>query len=150
MYNRWATVADWESELSTAVANDKSMDAGLPVYPFIWPQWDNGASGQLTSSDWNTEVTYLESDTQGAIVWANASTALNTGSSTSAATKLLAATGPQGIRESCNSSAGPALAPGASWSTTLQIAVPSTETDQTALLEGNYGTGFRRLIAIVP
>lgn len=44
----------------------------------------------------------------------------------------------------------PALAPGAPRSTTLDIAVPSAETDQTALLEINDGTGFRRLTVIIP
>jgi len=43
----------------------------------------------------------------------------------------------------------PALAPGGSFSTTLSVTVPSSETDQTALLRIDYGSGFRRLTVIV-
>lgn len=61
----------------------------------------------------------------------------------------LAVAGPQGIAESYSSKAVPALAPGGSFSTTLDVTVPSSETDQTALLQINYGSGFRRLTVIV-
>ncbi|WP_186526032.1 NEW3 domain-containing protein [Leekyejoonella antrihumi] len=201
MYNRWATVADWKAELSAAVSNDKSMDSSLPIYPFIWPMWDNGSSAELSAADWTTEFRDLEPSTQGAIVWANSATTLDTtscgwlsdlsyemsvldnkqstgpltvtaavpntceishgattavpltitnnGTSTSVATTLSAQPGPQGITEAYTSAAVPALAPGASYSTTLNITVPSSVTDQTALLQINYGTGFRRLTVIV-
>lgn len=201
MYNRWATVADWKNELNAAVANDKSMDSGLPIYPFIWPLWDNGSSGELSAADWSTEFGDLESSTQGAIVWANSATALdatscgwlsdlayemsviendqsagpltvtaavpntceisrgattavpltitNNGTSTSAATTLSAQSGPQGTTEAYSSKGVPALAAGGSFSTTLNVAVPASETDQTALLRIDYGTGFRRLTVVV-
>jgi len=202
MYNRWATVADWKNELSAAVANDKSMDSGLPIYPFIWPLWDNGStSGELSAADWSTEFSDLEASTQGAIVWANSATGLDTsscgwlsdlayemsvieneqsagpltvtaavpntceithgattavavtltnnGTSATAATTLSAQAGPQGITESYSAKAVPALAPGGSFSTTLSVTVPSSETDQTALLRIDYGSGFRRLTVIV-
>lgn len=74
----------------------------------------------------------------------------NDGKSTSAATTLKAESRPQNIRESYTSASVLALEPGASRSTTLDITVPSAETDQSALLEVDYGTAFRRLTVIVP
>jgi hypothetical protein len=202
MYNRWATVADWENELNAAVANDHAMDSALPIYPYLWPQWDNGGSGQLSGPDWNTEFGRVQALTQGAIVWADSATTLgagscgwlgdlaremslltgtqssgpltvttkvpgtcetdrgsatsvqvtltNAGGSATAATTLRAASGPQGITESYGATVVPSLAAGASWSTTLSLTVPSSETDQTALLKIDYGTGSGRLTVIVP
>lgn len=77
-------------------------------------------------------------------------TLTNNGTTTSAATTLRPASGPQGITESYGSTSVPALAPGASWSTTLSLTVPSSETDRTALLRINYDGGFGRLTVIIP
>lgn len=202
LYNRWATVADWENELDAAVANDHAMDSALPIYPYLWPQWDNGSSGQLSGPDWDTEFARVQAQTQGAIVWADAATTLGSGScgwlgdlaremslltgtqssgpltvttqvpntcaavrgsstavtvtltdkgtATTAATTLRSASGPQGITGTFAATAVPALAPGASWSTTMSLAVPSGETDQTALVRIAYDGGFGRLTVIVP
>jgi hypothetical protein len=202
MYNRWATVADWENEFDAAVADDHAMDSALPIYPYLWPLWDNGSGGQLSGPDWSTEFAQVQAKTQGAIIWANAATSLgsgscgwlgdlahemsllggtqssgplgvtakvpntceigrglttavpltltNKGTSTSAATTLKALSGPQGITGSYASTAVPALAPGASWSTTLSLTVPAAESSQTALLRIDYGTGFGRLTVIIP
>ncbi len=69
MYNRWSTVADWESELSTAVADDQAIDSSLPVYPYLEAVWDTGDTGYLSGDDWDTEYQYLEASVPGAVLW---------------------------------------------------------------------------------
>ncbi|MEY9849546.1 hypothetical protein [Streptacidiphilus sp. MAP5-3] len=205
MYNRWATTSDWSSELSAAVSNDRAISSSLPIYPYVWGQWDtSGTSGNawLSGTDWDSEFKTLEAQTQGAILWGNMPTdssgcgflgafsaemgALtgtsshgpltvsasppnscviprgamttvpftvnNNGSSTSTATSLADTTATQSI------TVGnfeywdiPALASGASWGPdTLNVTVPSSATETTALLYINYGTGVQRLAVIIP
>jgi len=70
MYNRWSTVADWESELSTAVSNDESIDSSLPIYPYLEAIWDtSGDSAYLSGDDWDTELKDLEASVPGAVLW---------------------------------------------------------------------------------
>lgn len=80
MYNRWASVSAWETELTAAVANDRAISSSLPIYPFVWGWWDNGTTGQLTGPDWDAEINYLESRTQGAIVWAGSTSVIGSAS----------------------------------------------------------------------
>lgn len=70
MYNRWSTVADWESELSTAVSNDQEIDSSLPIYPYLEAIWDTGSSSAyLSGDDWDTEFQDLEATVPGAVLW---------------------------------------------------------------------------------
>ncbi|WP_435127567.1 COG1470 family protein [Actinacidiphila sp. bgisy144] len=75
-------------------------------------------------------------------------TVTNNGTATSAATVMRPVAGPQGITESYTYYDVPALAPGGTWTTTLSITVPAAQTDGSALLEIDYGTGFQRLTVI--
>ena len=202
MYTRWSTMSTWQSKLSAAVSNDHSMNSALPIYPYLWPQSDYLSGNPFTSStDWNTEVTSVEAQAQGAIIWSNttpldssacgwlgetaylnsvlqgdpsygpltvtptvpntcllsrdATTTIpvqftNNGTSTTSTATLQPVSGLQGITETYTATSIPALAPGASWSTTLQVTVPATETDTTALLHIHYTTGDRRLTVIIP
>lgn len=203
LYTRWSTMAQWQTELNAAVANDHSIDSSLPIYPYIWPQYDNQSTKPFTTyTDWDRQLKAVEAQTQGAIVWSgttalgssacgwlgamsyetgvlqgstshgpltvtatppntceltrSAETAIpvtftNNTSATSAAATLQTHAGQQGITESNWQYWDiPSLAPGASFSTTLYVTVPSTETDTTALLHITYDTGDQRLAVIIP
>jgi hypothetical protein len=70
MYNRWSTVADWETELSDAIANDDAINSSLPIYPYLWALWDTSSdTSYLDGSDWGTEFSDLEASVPGAILW---------------------------------------------------------------------------------
>lgn len=70
MYNRWSSTSTWSTELSDAVANDRAISSSLPIYPYVWAAWDtSGNSSWLSGTDWDSEFTQLESQTQGAILW---------------------------------------------------------------------------------
>lgn len=69
LYNRWASVAAWKTELNAAVADDHAIDAALPIYPYVWQQWDNGGSGVLSGVDWDVEFQALQGAVQGAVLW---------------------------------------------------------------------------------
>lgn len=70
MYNRWASVSDWESELSSAVSNDDAIASPLPIYPYLEAVWDTGSdTGYLDGDDWDTEFKDLEASVPGAVLW---------------------------------------------------------------------------------
>ncbi|HWG26388.1 hypothetical protein [Actinospica sp.] len=69
MYNRWSSTSTWASELSTAVSNDHSIDSALPIYPYVEAIWDDGSSGYLSGTDWDSEFQQIESRTQGVVLW---------------------------------------------------------------------------------
>ncbi|MBB6406784.1 hypothetical protein [Arthrobacter sp. AZCC_0090] len=203
MYTYYSTLSGWDNALNLAVTHDQSLNPALPIYPYIWPQWDNSGTSHpfISASDWTHILTSLQAQTQGAILWSSndsldatacgwvgvtsdqaavltgtqsygpltisaatpdtcsltrgATTAVgvtvtNNGKNASAPATLQPVAGQQGITESYSDPNIPTLPPGRSWTTTLNITVPSTETDTTALLHINYGTGDQHLTVVVP
>jgi|GEM_PF-2723854 len=62
--------ADWDATMDAAIANDRSLAPGQPIYPYISPHWDGTPDGTYMSGNtWGHTVTYLESRTEGAVVW---------------------------------------------------------------------------------
>ncbi|MEY9956631.1 carbohydrate binding domain-containing protein [Streptacidiphilus sp. MAP5-52] len=64
---------NWTNLVTGSITNDNQIAPGQPIYGYIWPQWDS-TSGTATdpimdSTSWSQELTYLRSETQGAIVW---------------------------------------------------------------------------------
>ncbi|MEZ0068332.1 hypothetical protein ABIA32_004356 [Streptacidiphilus sp. MAP12-20] len=70
LYNRWATASAWTGNLDAAVANDHQINAGQPIYPYMWPQNEAVAGNPyLSAATWSSELNQLKAATQGAIIW---------------------------------------------------------------------------------
>ncbi|WP_055585890.1 discoidin domain-containing protein [Peterkaempfera griseoplana] len=71
----------WDSTLSTNVTHAAAIDANIPVYPYIWPQYHQGSSPSSLSltfvpaAQWSFELATLhEVGIAGAVVWGGLST----------------------------------------------------------------------------
>jgi hypothetical protein len=70
MYQRWATAADWQTNLTRAVQNDRAINPNLPIYAFVSPYKAGVTSkGYLGDHDWSTELMQAAQRTDGIIVW---------------------------------------------------------------------------------
>ncbi|MFG2640754.1 hypothetical protein ACGFYP_07225 [Streptomyces sp. NPDC048370] len=191
------TQSSWQTQLDQAVANDRALAPGQPIYPYIHPKTING--DYLPGNTWAFIFGQLKAKTDGLVVWepsattANACnwvsqnsyemgvitatsssgplaasatlpsgnctvsrgtttnipvTVTNTSGSTTAATQMqtFSSGGISGTWQWYNV---PALAPGASFTTTLYLDVSSSQSFSTALLRIRTGISDTRWAVVV-
>ncbi|MFF3839150.1 hypothetical protein [Streptomyces sp. NPDC001930] len=61
------TQSGWAAQLDQAVANDRALAPGQPIYPYIHPKTIGG--GYLPGTTWAFIVDQLKTKTEGAVVW---------------------------------------------------------------------------------
>ncbi|MER7170198.1 hypothetical protein [Streptomyces mesophilus] len=75
------TDAQWASRMDAAIANDRALAPGQPIYPYISPHYDGSPNGTYHSATtWAHTLNYLKTRTEGAVVWepsANSAAACN-------------------------------------------------------------------------
>ncbi|MEY9956632.1 carbohydrate binding domain-containing protein [Streptacidiphilus sp. MAP5-52] len=62
----------WTTRVTQSVANDNAIAPSQPIYPYVLTQWDDVSGNDYSSmpaSDWSQEIDYLQTTTQGAIIW---------------------------------------------------------------------------------
>ncbi len=198
-FNDGQTLASWDSRLDTAVARDRAMAPGHPIYPYVSPTAFPSETF-VPGNTWAHMFAQVKAKTDGVVVWepsirdANACpwfqqnsyemgvltgtsssgplkasatlpsgscivnrgttttipvTITNTSSSTTAATQMQSFTGTPGFSGSWQYWNVPALAPGASWNTSLPMTITATQTAGTALLRIRTGLSDTRWAVIV-
>ena len=150
----------------SAFSSEISQIQALTTGVVVWEATASGASacgwlddfsyamGQLTGTGSSGPLTVTAQVPNTCVLPRGATTGIpltitNDSASTSSATTISSFSGPSGITGSYSYWDVPALAPGASWTTTLTVTVASTQVDATALLTIDYGSGTQRLCVVV-